>query len=112
MRIALPMTDGKLGMHFGHCEQFALVDVDLPAKRIIKMEMVDAPEHQPGLLPPWLAERGAEIIIAGGMGSRAQNLFAEQQIRVVVGAPADTAENLVQAFLDGTLQSGENICDH
>ena len=112
MRIALPIADGKLAMHFGHCAQFALVDVDRSTKQIIKTEMVDAPEHQPGLLPRWLGEKGANVIIAGGMGSRAQTLFAEQQIQVVVGAPADTLDNLVKAYLDDTLQSGENVCDH
>lgn len=112
MRIAVPVANGRLAMHFGHCERFALIDIDRPAKRILKTEMVDAPEHQPGLLPPWLAERGAKVIIAGGMGSRAQTLFAEQGIQVIVGAPAETPENLVQSYLDDALQSGENVCDH
>jgi predicted Fe-Mo cluster-binding NifX family protein len=112
MRIALPIADGKLAMHFGHCAQFALVEVDPDTKRVLKTEMVDAPPHEPGLLPRWLAEKGATVIIAGGMGSRAQTLFAEQGIQVVVGAPADTLANLVKAYLEGTLQSGVNICDH
>lgn len=112
MRIALPIADGTLAMHFGHCAQFALVDVDVAAKQVIKTEMVDAPEHQPGLLPRWLGERGANVIIAGGMGSRAQMLFAEQGIQVIVGAPADSLDNLVAAYLNDSLQSGANICDH
>ena len=71
-----------------------------------------APEHQPGLLPRWLAERGANVIIAGGMGARALGLFAEQRIEVAVGAPREEPEKLVQAYLAGTLVAGENICDH
>ena len=112
MKIAIPLANGKLSMHFGHCERFALVDVDIDQKKIIKREDIDAPPHQPGLLPPWLAERGATAIIAGGMGQRAQGLFAQQGIQVVVGAPAETPEKLVADFLAGTLQPGENICDH
>ncbi|HPO16827.1 MAG TPA: NifB/NifX family molybdenum-iron cluster-binding protein [Candidatus Hydrogenedentes bacterium] len=112
MRIAIPVAEGKLAMHFGHCKQFALVDVDPLEQRIITKELVDAPEHQPGLLPRWLMERGASIVIAGGMGARALTLFAEQHIHVVVGAPAETVENLVQSYMKGTLESGENICDH
>jgi predicted Fe-Mo cluster-binding NifX family protein len=46
------------------------------------------------------------------MGSRAQTLFAEQHIHVVIGAPADSPEDLVKAYLDDTLESGENVCDH
>jgi predicted Fe-Mo cluster-binding NifX family protein len=112
MRIALPVAAGTLCMHFGHCESFALIDVDEQTKQIIKSEAVAAPEHQPGLLPPWLAERGANLIIAGGMGSRAQDLFAQQGIRVITGAPAESPEAVVRAYLDGTLKVGQNACDH
>ncbi|MFH1709259.1 MAG: iron-sulfur cluster carrier protein MrpORP [Planctomycetota bacterium] len=112
MRIALPVTDGKLCMHFGHCDKFVLIDVDPKTKKTVKKSEVDAPEHQPGLLPPWLAERGVNVVIAGGMGGRAQGLFAEAGIKVVVGAPAETPEKLVGAYLAGTLVSGTNVCDH
>ena len=112
MRIAIPIADGKLAMHFGHCERFALIDVDTTKRKILKREDVEAPPHQPGLLPPWLAERGANTIIAGGMGQRAQVLFSEQGIQVLVGAPSETPEKLVTKYLEGTLQGGENACDH
>ncbi|RJP73964.1 MAG: ATPase [Candidatus Zixiibacteriota bacterium] len=112
MRIALPLAQGKLCMHFGHCECFALIDVDPAAKVIEKRVDITAPAHQPGLLPPWLAGQGAEVIIAGGMGQRAQDLFAQQGIRVVVGAPAQSPEKLVSDYLAGSLVSGPNACDH
>jgi ATP-binding protein involved in chromosome partitioning len=112
MRIAIPLSEGKLSMHFGHCERFALIDVDPAAKAVLKREDVEAPKHEPGLLPPWLAERGARVIIAGGMGQRARALFAEQGISVVIGASAEEPERLVAEYLAGTLQTGENICDH
>ncbi|MBU4405486.1 MAG: ATPase, partial [Acidobacteria bacterium] len=75
-------------------------------------EDLDAPPHEPGLLPKWLAERGANLIIAGGMGQRAQGLFVEHGIQVIVGAPAETPENLANSYLAGTLQAGDNVCDH
>jgi predicted Fe-Mo cluster-binding NifX family protein len=112
MRVAIPLADGRLAMHFGHCERFAIIDVDVKGKKILMREDVNAPPHEPGLLPRWLGERGAELIIAGGMGSRAQGLFAERGIRVMTGAPADTPEKVVHAWLDGTLVQGENVCDH
>jgi len=112
MKIAIPMADGKLTNHFGHCESFALVDVDSAEKKILKREDIIPPPHEPGLLPPWLAERGVNLVIAGGMGQRAQGLFAEQGIQVFVGAPADTPEILVGNYLSGTLQTGVNACDH
>ncbi len=112
MRIALPVADGKLCMHFGHCEQFALVDVDEAAKTITAATSLTPPAHEPGVLPRWLHEQGAEVIIAGGMGQRAQGLFAQNGIRVVVGAAPGSPEDVVSAYLAGTLEVGANVCDH
>jgi predicted Fe-Mo cluster-binding NifX family protein len=112
MRIAIPVAAGRLALHFGHCEQFALIDVDQGQKTILDQSVVDAPPHQPGLLPGWLAAQGAEVVIAGGMGIRAQQLFQQSGINVVIGASADPPEQVVAAYLDGSLQTGENICDH
>ncbi len=112
MRIAVPLADGKLARHFGHCERFALLDVDPVSKKILGREDIPAPPHQPGLLPPWLAERGARVVIAGGMGQRALTLFGEQGILVVVGAPVETPEHLAEKYMAGTLKVGANVCDH
>lgn len=112
MRIAVPVANGKLAQHFGHCEKFALVDVDPATKAITASIEVEAPEHQPGLLPPWLKERGVNLIIAGGMGSRARSLFQAASIEVVTGAPAESAATLVGQYLEGKLVTGDNTCDH
>ena len=112
MKIAIPLADGKLAAHFGHCERFVFLEVDLATQKVLEREEVEAPPHQPGLLPPWLAERGANLIIAGGMGQRARGLFSEQGIQVVVGAPVEIPERLVADYLAGTLSVGENSCDH
>ena len=112
MRIAIPVTDGRLSAHFGHCEQFAIIDVDSGSKNILSQELVEPPPHEPGVLPKWLAGLHVELIIAGGMGRRAQQLFAQNNIDVVVGAPDNEAQELVSQYLAGQLQSGENICDH
>jgi predicted Fe-Mo cluster-binding NifX family protein len=112
MKIAIPLANGKLATHFGHCERFALVEVNAEDQKILKREDVEPPAHEPGLLPRWLAEREVNAVIAGGMGRRAQGLFSQQGIQVLVGAPAETPESLVGDYLAGTLKGGENICDH
>lgn len=112
MRIAIPIAGGRLAQHFGHCEKFALVDVDPVARQTTGSTEVAAPEHQPGLLPPWLKERGVSVVIAGGMGSRAQSLFQAASIEVISGAPTETAATLVRQYLDGTLVTGPGTCDH
>lgn len=112
MRIAIPVADGKLAGHFGHAPQFMMIDADPEAKAIVKQEIIDAPEHAPGVLPPWLAERGATVVIAGNMGARAQGLFDANGIQVILGAPVEAPEWLVQEFLNGRLVSGEGTCNH
>ncbi|RJX26515.1 MAG: chromosome partitioning protein ParA [Desulfurivibrio sp.] len=112
MRIVIPLADGRLTSHFGHCASFALVDVDQTSRQIVKREDIAAPPHQPGLLPSWLSEQGANLIIAGGMGQKARELFIEQGIQVMVGAMAETPEKLAGDYLAGTLQLGQNSCDH
>jgi ATP-binding protein involved in chromosome partitioning len=112
MRIAIPLAHGQLGVHFGHCEEFALVDVDPQQKSISGMHREVPPPHEPGLLPRWLGQHDVNVIIAGGMGQRALTLFAQNGIQVVIGATAGSPEELVMAYLNGTLQTGANVCDH
>lgn len=110
MKIAIPTAQGKLCMHFGHCEQFALVSVE--DQTITGTKMLTPPPHEPGVLPVWLHEQGANLIISGGMGSRAKDLFAQNSIEVIVGASEDIPENVVKSYIAGTLKTGANTCDH
>jgi predicted Fe-Mo cluster-binding NifX family protein len=110
MKFAVPLAEGKLTAHFGHCKEFALVDVEEDA--IKNKETLVPPPHEPGVLPRWLHELGADVIIAGGMGARAVDLFTQNGIKVITGAPSLTPEELVRQYLDNSLQTGVNACDH
>ncbi len=112
MKIAIPVAQGALCLHFGHCEQFALLEVDREQRRILSREMVTPPPHEPGVLPKWLHEQGANVIIAGGMGQRAQALFADNGILVMVGAQGSDPDRVALDYLEGKLETGENVCDH
>jgi ATP-binding protein involved in chromosome partitioning len=112
MRYAIPISGGVVSTHFGHCEQFALIDAEEKRKEILRKELVPSPGHQPGLLPEWLAEQGVSVVIASGIGSRAQNLFQQSRIKVVIGALESDPEKAVLSYLDGNLDTGNNICDH
>ncbi len=112
MKIAIPIANNLLCPHFGHCEQFALFDVDSQSNTFGQKQMLIPPPHEPGILPQWLHQQGADVIITGGMGIRAQSLFKQNNIKVIVGAPTQAPEQLVEAYLNGTLQTGTNICDH
>jgi len=112
MRFAVPVIDGRVAAHFGHCSHFALFDVNEITKEILKREFVPSPGHQPGFLPAWLAEEGVSVVIASGMGSRAQAIFNENRIQVVVGVLGDDPEKAAQDYIKGKLVTGDNICDH
>ena len=110
MKFAIPIADGKLTAHFGHCKEFAMVEVE--DQKITRTEMLDPPPHEPGVLPRWLKEQGTNVVIAGGMGQRAIELFQQAGVQVFVGAPVDEPENLVKSYLNQTLVTGGNVCDH
>ena len=112
MRIAIPVAQDRLCPHFGHCDQFAILDIDDNLKKVINRNDITPPAHAPGVLPQWLHEKNVNVIIAGGMGQRAQQLFAQNDIEVVIGAATSSPEELVSAYLGGTLETGDNICDH
>jgi predicted Fe-Mo cluster-binding NifX family protein len=112
MRFAVPVTEGKVAAHFGHCSHFALFDVDGATKAIVKGEVIPSPGHQPGFLPAWLAEEGVSVVIASGMGSRAHALFKEHRIEVIVGVLGADPEKAVLDYINGELATGDNICDH
>ena len=111
MKIALPTVNGELCMHFGHCEKFIIFEIN--EENIISDSSEHTPPpHEPGVLPAWLAEMSVNTIIAGGMGQRAQALFTQNNISVVTGAPAMEATAVVQAYLNNSLETGANACDH
>jgi predicted Fe-Mo cluster-binding NifX family protein len=112
MKIAIPLTGGRLADHFGHCEQFALIEADPDSKQILAQTLAVPPPHEPGVLPRWLHQQGVQVVIAGGMGGRALELFAQNGIAVHAGASGDTSEHMVRAFLDGALGNRTPACGH
>jgi len=112
VKVAVPVTENRLSAHFGHCDVFSVFDVDTVKKSVLSRQDLPAPPHEPGLLPRWLHEQGVQLILAGGMGQRAQDLFSQKGIRVMVGAPPEAPEAVVAAWLEGSLRLGSNLCDH
>jgi len=110
MKFAIPLADRKLTAHFGHCQEFALIDVE--DKQIKNKEILVPPPHEPGVLQKWLSDLEANVIIAGGMGYRAISLFNERGIKVITGAPELEPEELVNSYLNNTFVAGDNLCDH
>lgn len=110
LKIALPTTDKvQVDEHFGHCRFFAVHHVE--NNEIIEQTYLVAPPHAPGVLPKFLGEHQVDVIITGGMGQMAINLFKEQNIEVILGARGTIEENLKE-YLGGDLVSTGEACKH
>ena len=110
MTIAVPVTAGVLSSHFGHCEEFYFADVE--DKKIVAERTIVPPEHEPGLYPKWVKEQGSDLVIGGGMGQKARNLFAENGVQIIVGGPHKEPRMVVEDYLNDKLETTENSCDH
>lgn len=109
MKIAISTENGYVAAHFGRCAKYTIVDIE--DDRISNQEEIDNPGHQPGFLPEFLSARGVDLIIAGGMGPRAQGLFAQKNIQTILGVQGPVDE-VIEKYNRGQLESGEDLCDH
>lgn len=107
MRIAVAAEGKNVTEHFGHCVNFMLYDVE--NNKITKEESVDNPGHKPGFLPNFLADKGVKVIISGGMGKGAVDIFNERDVEVVTGASGD-ARTAAERYLKGELKSTGSVC--
>lgn len=107
MKIAVASMGNVVAGHFGHCENFNIFDVENNA--IVKHESIANPGHKPGFLPNFLGDLGVNVIIAGGMGEGAVNIFNMRNIEVIMGATG-VAQEAVERYLRGELKSTGSIC--
>ena len=107
MKIAVAAMGNVVAQHFGHCENFILYETK--GETIQEKVSIPNPGHKPGFLPNFLGDKGAEVIIAGGMGGGAVDIFNERNIEVVVGADGD-ADTAVIRYLKGDLISTGDVC--
>lgn len=107
MKIAVASENEMVAQHFGHCSSFNIFEVE--NKKIIQNESVANPGHKPGFLPVFLAEKGVKVIISGGMGQGAIDIFNEKDIKVITGA-SGAAKDAVEAYICGNLVSAGSVC--
>ncbi len=109
-KFAIPMENGVLCAHFGHCQEFAIIEVR--NSEIIVINEIEPPEHIPGLYPKWVANYGVTDVIAGGIGQKAIGLFNDFKINVYAGGPAKTSKEIVNDFINNKLDLSANYCNH
>ena len=107
MKIAVACEGKTVTEHFGHCEAFAIFEAH--GTQIVNKQFIPNPGHKPGFLPVFLHEKGVNVIISGGMGGGAVDIFNEKEIEVVTGASGD-AETACSNYLQGKLKSTGSVC--
>ena len=107
MRVAISTDGTMVSAHFGRCPEFTLVDIRDGS--VAGREVVGNPGHHPGAIPRFLKQHGADCIIAGGMGRRALDIFADEDIQVIVGVQG-TVDSVLAQLQAGTLKGGESLC--
>jgi predicted Fe-Mo cluster-binding NifX family protein len=108
MRIAISAEDDRglesaISFHFGRCPYFVLVDVeDGAVTEVMAVQNPYYAEHHPGMVPPFIQSHDADVMVSGGMGRRAIELFASYGIQAATGA-SGTVQTALDAYLGGKL---------
>ncbi|MDQ0414299.1 MULTISPECIES: NifB/NifX family molybdenum-iron cluster-binding protein [Mesobacillus] len=92
MKIAVASEREMVTKHLGHCESFIIYETE--NNQIITSNSIPNPRHRPGFLPKFLNELGVNVIISGGIGEGAINIFNEKGIKVIVGADGPATSNV------------------
>lgn len=107
MKVAIASEGKNVSGHFGHCEGFMIYDIQ--NDNVKNVNFVENPGHKPGFLPVFLSDLDVNIIISGGMGEMAQQLFNENDIEVIVGVSGN-CDDIIQKYIEGELKSTGSIC--
>ncbi|KPU43484.1 antiporter inner membrane protein [Oxobacter pfennigii] len=107
IKIAVASENEMVTEHFGHCVNFNIFEA--ADDKVVRSESIPNPGHKPGFLPNFLNDMGVNVIISGGMGSGAIDIFNEKGIEVIVGASGN-AKAAAEAYLKGTLKSTGSVC--
>jgi len=109
-KIAIPTKDGMLWPHFGKAPQVTIVTVE---DGVVKEKVVlDAPEHEHGAMPRFIAAHECTDVLCGGLGMGAVNMLNQLGIQVHAGAPEVAIDELLQHYLGGTITYGDGTCHH
>ncbi|MBN1149574.1 MAG: NifB/NifX family molybdenum-iron cluster-binding protein [Anaerolineales bacterium] len=117
MRIAISAEnknglDSPISHHFGRCPCYVLVDVE--SNQVKSVQTIDNPyfaQHQPGMVPAFIQQQGANVMISGGMGWRAIEFFQQYGIQVATGGDGTVGQTL-DLYLRGQLTGAQPCNDH
>ena len=109
-KTAIPTADGQLWPHFGKAPQVTFITVE--DGKVTETVVKQAPEHEHGAMPRFLAAEGCTDVICGGIGGGAVQLLNQLGITLHGGAPTMPVDEIVSRYLAGTLIYGDATCHH
>ncbi len=109
MKVAIATENEAVCQHFGHCPEYTIYTIE--GNSIRGKETVPNPGHRPNFLPGYLHERGVDVIIAGGMGVKAQKLFEDAGVEPILGVTG-RVELVAEQYIEGELERGKSTCEH
>ena len=102
--------DEMIFQHFGHTERFKIYDIE--DGEVVSTELADAGDAGHEALAVFLAQRGVDTLICGGIGPGAVTALGMAGIRVY-GGITGLADFAVEALIRGILAyNPEPNCDH
>lgn len=109
MKIAMPVMsdngmDAMISEHFGHAPYYAFVTIENGEVKSVEFKKSSFEEHNPGDVPHFIHQNGANVLIVRGMGGRAVSFFENLGIEVYKGFLGTLKEG-VDAYLKGTIRS-------
>ena len=107
LKIAVASENEMVAAHFGHCANFNIYEAE--NNQIVNSQSIPNPGHRPGFLPNYLNDLGVNVVISGGMGGGAIDIFNEKGIEVIVGVSGE-AQSAAEAYLQGSLKSTGSVC--
>jgi len=119
MKIAFASEDnqglqGSLSAHFGRCPYYTMVDVE--EDKVMDTTVIDNPYFNshapPGVVPQFIKEQGAQVMIAGGMGPRALEHFNQFGIEAITTGTQESVETILNAYLRGEISGAAGCDDH
>ena len=107
LKVAIPTDNNSISPHFGRCPSFTIVEIE--GGKLKELKEVKSPGHNPGMLPDYFSSLGVDTVIAGGMGMRAQELFSQKNIKVILGIEGNT-DNIIDDIINNRIKEGTSSC--
>jgi len=109
-KIAIPLSGRKLSLRFAECRQIKIYCVK--NRKIVNEDLTSLPAYQPDLISEWIIENGITDVIVAGIELKLLQTLNRNKVNVFVGVKVETPDNLVKEYIDGILETHDNLLFH